>query len=61
MDVRTLESICNESSYAARTVAALFDLGAIGVEDTVVHIGVAIARRQQNERLIETDAGAAIG
>src|ERR1700728_2517099 len=50
-----------ERGDAARTVAALLDLVAVAVEDPVEECAVRAPRRFQHQRLIETDAGAAVG
>jgi len=46
--------------HGACSIAALFDLAAIGVEDPVVHGCVRAARRRQRQGLVETDAGASV-
>ncbi|PRD25208.1 UNVERIFIED_CONTAM: ammonium transporter [Trichonephila clavipes] len=50
----------HEAGEAARTVAALLHLGAVGVEDAVAEIDVRMARRLDDQQLVETDAGVAI-
>ena len=50
----------DEPRDAARAVAALLDLGAVGVEDAVVDVGAGAARRLEHQRLVEADAGAAV-
>ncbi len=50
-----------QSRDTARAVAALFDFGAVGIEDPVEHAAVRIARSFQHQRLIEADAGVPIG
>src|SRR5262245_47879938 len=54
------ESMRDDTCDAPRTVAALFDLRAVRIEDPVVDITPAAARRQQHQRLVEADAGAPI-
>jgi len=44
----------------ARAIAALLHFRAVGIEDAIEHVGAFAPRRQQYERLVETDAGAAI-
>src|SRR5688572_6040646 len=46
-----------ERGEAARAVAALLDLAAVGVEDAVVDLRALAARRLEDERLIETNPG----
>ena len=46
---------------AARAVAALLHFAAVGVEDTIEHAVVRIARRLEHQRLVEADAGVPIG
>ncbi len=45
----------------ARAIAALFDLGAVGIEDPIEHAARRIARSFQHQRLIEADSGVPIG
>ena len=40
--------------------AALFDLGAIGVEDAVIDVGACAPWRFEHQRLVEADAGAPV-
>src|SRR5690606_2297117 len=49
-----------EAGEAAGTVAALFDLGAVGVEDPVAKVHVRAARRLDDQQLIEAHAGVAV-
>ena len=46
---------------AARAVAALLDLAAVGVEDAVAEIGVGPCRRLDHQDLIAADAEMAVG
>ena len=46
---------------AARAVAALLDLDAVGVEDAVEDGRVRTPRRLENQRLVEADAGMSVG
>ena len=50
-----------EFGDAARPVAALLDLAAVGIEDAVVDRGARPGRRLQHQRLVEADAGVAVG
>ncbi|MNO46854.1 hypothetical protein D3C76_371460 [compost metagenome] len=50
----------HEAGEAARTVAALLHLGAVGVEDAVAEIEVGVARRLDDQQLVEADAGVAV-
>ena len=51
----------DQAGDAAGAVAALLDLGAVGIEDAVEDVGAGRARRHQHQRLVEADAGAAVG
>ena len=51
----------HERGDAARAVAALLHLAAVGVEDAVEHGVSGAARRLEHQRLVETDAGMAVG
>jgi hypothetical protein len=53
--------IADEAGEAACPVAALFDLGAVGIEDAVMEIGIGQARRLDQQDLIAADAEAPIG
>src|SRR5882757_688945 len=44
----------------ARTVAALFDFAAVGIEDAIEDRGIRPSGLLQNQGLVETDAGAAV-
>jgi hypothetical protein len=57
---RTL-AFAQEPGNAACAVAALFDFAAVGVEDPVEHDGSRAARRLEHQRLVEADAGIAVG
>jgi hypothetical protein len=46
---------------APNSIAALFDLAAVGIEDSVISACARIARRFQHQRLIESDARMPIG
>src|SRR2546427_713737 len=48
--------LVHELHEAARTVAALLDLAAVGVEDAVAEVGAGVARLVDNEDLVATDS-----
>ncbi len=50
-----------ERGDAARTIAALLDLGAVAIEDLVVNAGRGAAGRVQEQRLVKADTGVAVG
>jgi hypothetical protein len=54
-------AVMQQGGDAARAVAALFDLVAVGVEDAVEHGRIGPPGAREHQRLIEADAGAAIG
>ena len=51
----------HESRNTARSIAALFDFRAVGIENPIEHAAVRIAGSFQHQRLIEADAGVPIG
>jgi chromosome partitioning protein len=51
----------HQCGHTARTIAALFDLDAVGIEHSIENPARAFARRFQHQRLIEADARMAIG
>jgi hypothetical protein len=53
--------IADEAREAARAIAALLDLGAVGVEDAVVEIGSGQTRRLDQQDLIAADAETPVG
>ncbi len=53
--------VADETGEAARPVATLLNLGAVGVEDAVMEVGSGQARRLDEQNLIAADAEAAIG
>ena len=59
--VARLTAALEERRDAAGTVATLLDLIAVGVEDPVMHHALRPPRRIEQQRLVEADAGAAIG
>ena len=50
----------DEPRDAARAVAALLDLGAVGIEDSVVDVRAGATWRFEDQRLVEPDAGAPV-
>ncbi len=50
----------HEAGEAARTVAALLDLGTVGIEDAVAEIHFRVVRRLDDQQLVEADAGVAV-
>src|SRR5688572_239244 len=50
----------DQAGDAAGAVGALFDLGAVGIEDAVEDVGARGTRRRQCQRLVEADAGVAV-
>ena len=54
-------AVMQQGGDAARAVAALLDLVAVGVEDAVEHGRVGPPGAREHQRLIEADAGAAVG
>jgi hypothetical protein len=52
--------VADEHHEAARTVAALLDLGAVGVEDPVAKVGIA-GRALDDQHLVASHAETAIG
>jgi len=59
--VRRKSAALEQRSDAACAVTTLLDLSAVGVEDAIVGRAVRAAWRLEQQRLIETDAGAAVG
>ena len=53
--------VADELHEAARAVAALLDLAAVGVEDPVAEIGVGARRALDDEDLVAAHAEAAVG
>lgn len=54
-------SFGNQRSDAACTIAALFDLDPVGVEDAIEHSRVGPARWLEHQRLVEADPGMSVG
>src|SRR5712664_2377284 len=52
--------LAHELHEAARAVAALLDLAAVGVEDAVAEVGARVARLLNNEDLVATDSQTSI-
>ena len=52
--------VMHEAGEAAGAVAALFHLGAVGVEDAVVEVGAGQARGLHQQDLVAADAVAAV-
>jgi hypothetical protein len=53
--------VVHEAHEAARAVAALLDLAAVGVEDAVAEIGVVAAGLLDQQDLVAADAEMAVG
>ncbi len=53
--------IAHELDEAARAVAALLDLAAVGVEDPVAEVDVGPGRRLDHQHLVAADAEAPVG
>ncbi len=51
----------DELHEAARAVAALLDLAAVGVEDPVAEVGRGVARLLDHQNLIAADAAVPLG
>ncbi len=58
--VRAL-ALLDDAGDAARAVAALLHLAAVGVEDPVIDRGARLARGLEHQRLVEADAGEPVG
>jgi len=56
-----LAAAVQQCRHAARAIAALLDLAAVGIEHAIEGVGAMAARRLQHQRLVETYAGVAIG
>ncbi len=54
-------TLVQQSRDTARSVAALLNLRAVRVEDSIEHRRGRVARRLEEQRLIEADAGVAVG
>jgi len=50
-----------EGRDTACPVAALFDLGAVGIENSIEHAAAGVAGALQHQRLIEAHAGMPVG
>ena len=50
----------HEAGETARTVAALLDLGTVGIEDPIAEVHVRVVRRLDDQQLVEADAGVAV-
>ena len=53
--------VADELDEAARAVAALLDLAAVGVEDPVAEVDVVARRRLDDQHLVAADAEAPVG
>ena len=51
----------HEASEAARTIATVFHFAAVVVVDAVVEVDIGLARRLDEQHLVEADAEVAVG